>query len=730
MANAAPLPDDPTPPRKPRILVVFADGTGNAFATSRTNIWQLYCALDKTDGTQIARYIPGVGTASNRILRMIDGAIGFGVPANVRKLYRFLCWNWQEGDSIMLFGFSRGAFTVRTLAGMIAHQGLMPRERKGRQVTTAEMRSNARGAWRAYRAASTPWVLPTVTLLRRLRNGAVAVKRGLSGQDPHRALEAEIADTERAPVWPKGETDPAFPTRPDKGVRVDFLGVFDTVEAFGMPVDELRRIISLSLYPLSFSNGVCAPSVLCARHALAVDEERLSFRNVSFEAPKDGNGRPWQDVGQRWFPGVHSDIGGGYPDDHGSVLPLTWMLDEAEKAGLRVGPGLRADLSARRFDLAPIHDSRSGLYAAYRYQPRRIGGDQAVDPLLLTKLHGGADLYGPISLRKGCMIADGGRLPAMREPHREAIDGMVFRYRLLNRSVIAILVFLFFCPWYYPPQADGAQATFFSLGWENWWLGGLRAAGLHAAIPIIVGAVLYLSGWGLKDRIRDTASNGWQGKTDAVPRVAGFWKAGARLPQKILEGGFAVTVLMLALAALCASLGIPDYGVLARAHCVPQDGAELAVGDARSLPFDPGAPCAATGIRMREGQRLSIRLQSDHGFHDADIAVPMGGIASPNLLMRGTEWLRRADAPWLAPVLQIGADGQGKAVTPAACPVPAPATVPAERSCRETAADFCGTFVAEGDGPLYLYANDVTLLPGLFYANNSGRATIAITREE
>lgn len=284
-------------------------------------------ATKKTDRTRIARYILGVGTASNKVLRAIDGAISFGVPANVRKLYRFLCWNWQPGDSIMLFGFSRGAFTVRTLAGMIAHQGLMPRERNGRQVTTAGVRSNASGAWWACRAASSPWVLPTATLLRWLQNGTVAVKRGLSGQEPHRVL-----------------TEPAFPTQPDKGVRVDFLGVFDTVEAFGMPVEELRRIISRALYPLSFSNGICAPSILCARHALAVDEERLSFRNVSFEVPKDGNGqpaRPWQDVGQSWFPGVHSDIGGGYPDDHGSDLLLTWMLDEAEKTNAVVpGRGL------------------------------------------------------------------------------------------------------------------------------------------------------------------------------------------------------------------------------------------------------------------------------------------------------------------------------------------------------------------------------------------------------
>lgn len=588
MAGADAIFDAQAVPRRPRTLVVFADGTGNAFATSKTNIWQLYCALDKSDGTQIARYIPGVGTSPNRVLRMIDGAIGFGVPSNTRKLYRFLCWNWQPGDRIMMFGFSRGAFTVRTLSGLIAHQGLMPRERAGRQVATAEMRRNSRGAWRAYRAASATKALPTVTVMRWLRNGIVAAKRRLCGQDQHDVLEKEIAGTARGPVWPKGETDPAFLARPGRGVHVDFLGVFDTVEAFGMPVEELRRIIGPLIFPLSFSNGICAASVLCARHALAVDEERLSFRNVSFEPPRDSSGTPreraWQDVKQRWFPGVHSDIGGGYPDDRGSVPPLQWMMAEAGKAGLRVDAGVKADLAMRRFDLAPIHDSRSGIAAAYRYQPRRIDPREEADPLLLTKLHGGADLYGPISLREGCNMAGGGLLPAMPAANRQAIDGMVFRYRLLNRAVIAIIVFLFLCPWYYPPAADPGPASILSLGWKNWWIGGAMTAKWHALVPFILGAALYVSGWGLKDAIRDTAAAGWQGRAQPVPRVSGFWRAGARMHPGVLEWAFAATVLTLTGMAILAGLGGPERGMPASTHCVRPDATGPEANAARILP--------------------------------------------------------------------------------------------------------------------------------------------------
>ena len=103
--SAESVPTPPiTPPGRGKKIVIFADGTGNSFATQESNIWRLYCALDKTempketpDELQLARYIPGVGTSSNRLIRAIDGATGIGVPSNVRKLYLFLCWNWQPG---------------------------------------------------------------------------------------------------------------------------------------------------------------------------------------------------------------------------------------------------------------------------------------------------------------------------------------------------------------------------------------------------------------------------------------------------------------------------------------------------------------------------------------------------------------------------------------------------------------------------------------------------------
>src|SRR5450755_3850923 len=130
------------PPRPPRRPMLFADGTGNAFSKQESNVWRLYEALDRTKPDQVAYYIKGVGTAAWAPLAALDGATGIGVPSNVRKLYRFLCWNWRPGDRIYIFGFSRGSFTARTLAALIGSQGLVPAEIDGIPVSHDEMQRN------------------------------------------------------------------------------------------------------------------------------------------------------------------------------------------------------------------------------------------------------------------------------------------------------------------------------------------------------------------------------------------------------------------------------------------------------------------------------------------------------------------------------------------------------------------------------------------------------------
>ncbi|MGY0569917.1 DUF2235 domain-containing protein [Bradyrhizobium sp. RDM12] len=286
--DAAENATDAHPPRK---LVLFADGTGNAFTTQESSVWRLYEALDHTRPDQIAYYIKGVGTAGWAPLAALDGATGIGVPANVRKLYRFLCWNWREGDEIYIFGFSRGAFTARTLAALIASQGLVPAVIDKVAVSHAEMQRNTMAAWREYRKHSVGYrSLPTIWVVRWIRDVLIylydLVFRHRSYASVREAMDGR------------------------KEVKIEFLGLFDTVEAFGVPIEELRVAIDWAIWPISFRNYQLSDKVKHACHALALDDERTTFHPLRIDQAdlaKD------QIVKEVWFAGSHSDIGGGYP---------------------------------------------------------------------------------------------------------------------------------------------------------------------------------------------------------------------------------------------------------------------------------------------------------------------------------------------------------------------------------------------------------------------------------
>jgi uncharacterized protein (DUF2235 family) len=383
-------------------IVLFADGTGNAFTEQESNVWRLYQALDAADPDIEAHYIPGVGTSKIWLVAMLDAATGFGVPANVRKLYRFLCWNWKEGAEVYLFGFSRGSFTIRTLAAMIASQGLMPSQIGAVAVSHAAMNRNVMGAWRAYREHSAPFAWtktsPLVVLTRRLRDFCVWTSRRLTGAPLHSEVLAE--------------RDRAQPER--KEISLAFMGLFDTVEAFGVPFEELRRAVDYALWPISFRNHRLACGVRVARHALSLDDERTTFHPLRMDQsprPKhDPCRQPATDIGEVWFSGVHSDVGGGYPDGGASFAPLLWMAGEARDQGL----DFRADpldaWSQQVSPTAPLHDSRAGLSAYYRYSPRKIGtgvadgGPPVVHISVVERIVSGCDGYAPLVLPRHIKI--------------------------------------------------------------------------------------------------------------------------------------------------------------------------------------------------------------------------------------------------------------------------------------------------------------------------------------
>lgn len=533
-----------------RTLVVFADGTGNAFASRQTNVWRLYGALDKTEIDQVARYIPGVGTSGFRLVRMLDAAFGFGVPSNVRKLYRFLCWNWNPGDRIYLFGFSRGAFTVRTLAGMVGWQGLMPRKIGERPVGTAEMRRNVAAAWRAYRKVTTTTPRspgPTVRLGRSIRDACVWLKRWALGEMQHSEVAARVAGTKRGPFV----TGPGPEDRAADGVRIDFVGLFDTVEAYGLPVEELRRPFGWLVFPLSFANHKCSPCVRMARHALAIDEERLTFAQVGFKRPEAGSG---QSIEERWFAGVHADIGGGYPDDHGSIEPLQWIAEEAADCGgpgrgLRFRPGALDALQAQGFGAAPIHDSRSGFAAVYRYQPRSLPDGACLADRTIDKIRDGVDGYAPVALHEGVRPVNGAPMPAMREGYGGAIKEFVARRRFASRALVVVALALGASRWLVRDAPDHLGIEIPFLGWVKPWLNALWDLGIVGAALVLAAAALWYANGALRDRTRDLAVEGWSGPAPAGAEPPRFprrlaARAPRRLPEALLIGGGVAVALL------------------------------------------------------------------------------------------------------------------------------------------------------------------------------------------
>jgi uncharacterized protein (DUF2235 family) len=407
-------------PRPPRKFVLFADGTGNSFTTQESNVWRLYEALDRTNPDQVAYYIKGVGTSGWRPFAALDGATGIGVPSNVRKLYRFLCWNWQPGDEIYIFGFSRGAFTARTLVGLIASQGLVPPAIDGIPVSHGEMERNVMSAWREYRRDTVPLKksLPTIWIARLIRDVALALYHTVMRHRSYNNVRAAMDKDERENRGQGG-----------KDVAIQFLGLFDTVEAFGVPVEELRTAIDWAIWPISFRNRKLSPKVVRARHALALDDERTTFHPIRIDHPEDKANKKDARVKEVWFAGVHSDVGGGYPDATLSYVPLAWMAEQVEDE-LRFQPGRIDGFRAYQSPIGPIHDSRSGAAVMYRYGPRPIGEDEKTDggpPIVhfgvVERMLHGCDNYAPIMLPASAEVRlpDGAVLPLTKDETRRAM---------------------------------------------------------------------------------------------------------------------------------------------------------------------------------------------------------------------------------------------------------------------------------------------------------------------
>ncbi|WP_428331622.1 DUF2235 domain-containing protein [Mucilaginibacter sp.] len=279
-------------------IITCCDGTWNRpgqkdqGVVTMTNVQKLahlVCSSDPAGTTQLSHYQPGVGTSGNWLQRLAGGVGGAGLDQNIIDAYRFIALNYEEGDLNYLFGFSRGAYTARSLGGFIVNCGILKKEHI------------------------------------------------------HRLGEAFALYRDRDPEsHPNSQAALVFKAKYSHEPAIHFIGVWDTVGDLGIPL-QIFQWLDGKKY--RFHDTQLASIVRYAYHAMAIHEHRKLFNATLWQLSANGKAklRP-QTLEQVWFPGAHSNVGGGYRDTALSDATLEWMIGKAEGAGLAFNKPLPADI--------------------------------------------------------------------------------------------------------------------------------------------------------------------------------------------------------------------------------------------------------------------------------------------------------------------------------------------------------------------------------------------------
>lgn len=315
--------EDMSAPQDPCTHVILLDGTMSSLTHGcETNIgltYRLLLDLHMDAGVRVY-YEPGIQWRGLRHAHEVMA--GIGINRQIKRAFAWLSVGYRPGDRVMLIGYSRGAYGARSLGGLIDRMGLLRPD----AVTDARVEA-------------------LYDLYRHARDS-----------DAAKAMTAEFCLA---------------------NVPVSFLGVFDTVRALGMRYPLVWRFLPL---PHPYHTHTLGAHIEVARHALALDETRVAYRPILWNT---SNATPGQDVAQVWFKGSHGDIGGQL---NGRAVarpranvPLVWMLEEAETAGLRLPPDWRA-----RFPVdadAPSVGNFSGFGKLFWERGRRVVGQDPSEAL-------------------------------------------------------------------------------------------------------------------------------------------------------------------------------------------------------------------------------------------------------------------------------------------------------------------------------------------------------------
>jgi uncharacterized protein (DUF2235 family) len=318
-------------PLEPRQLVILCDGTSNTVdAQGGTNVFKLLSALPKNSTQTKTFYDPGVGSPAyapattwwdqlKQMAERIKGlAFGNGVFENIAQAYEFLIKEYQDGNQIYVFGFSRGAFTARSVVGMVNAFGLLPAHSAHLIPTLMNI----------YFTSKSPDIFT--------QTGRLLLKKMKLNHE-------ENEDTTRGALIKKVRSD--LITLDRRNIQVRFVGVWDTVATIGIPPLDRQIPVNASMKEDIFDAqgkkiGQEAKKFLHVRQALALDEQRVMFQPRQYQEADvqyDPAQPSQQSLVQRWFAGAHSDVGGTYKDNSViSTSAIAWLLKEASLCGLRM----------------------------------------------------------------------------------------------------------------------------------------------------------------------------------------------------------------------------------------------------------------------------------------------------------------------------------------------------------------------------------------------------------
>jgi len=768
-----------------KTIILFSDGTGNSSGKLfKTNVWRMYQAVDlgipnePRTRIQIGRYDDGIGSSTFRPLALIQGIFGWGMQRNLLSLYLFLCRNYAEGDSICLFGFSRGAFTIRVLAELIGKQGVV-RSENGEALNYL-----VKDAYRTYRRKSKPTMHPMRFLfpwLKRVRNVLIGAQRWLLRRTPY-----NLRWNHRAPIA--------------------FVGVWDTVSAYGGPIVEIVRAVDDWIMPISFTSQRLPRRVQTARHALALDDERDSFHPLPWD---ERHGEKEGRLKQVWFAGMHADVGGGYPDDSLAYVSLVWMMDEAKEfAQLRFRPDREKESRDQADGFGRIHDSRAGIGSYYRYQPRRIGayiippepGSESIrdqdqpateglrQPIkvhesVFRRIVSGTDGYAPIAIPEEVEIVSdrshpidhpgslslrardrlyGPEKKRTRAAGQEVIWDYVWWRRIVYFLIVLSSLALATMPVWTGVEAGNVSAGVFDLfriplrwvrtvapRYFDWWLVAFSLRpGISVGLIGWVATLFVVSRW-LEGQIRAKSRALWaEALGSRVPPTApsaGLFARALRAVSDILEAAvrhlrthpaYQAVIGRFRWTVLPALFGVIMLGLLVLCAVTLMTQTRLSLGERNGL-FCPGLwrtpaahgsfrfhadrACNLAPVRVTQRQTYDVIVfVPDAGaWRDGRAAATPEGIPAGHLMPLGTDivfvGMRRAlDANWMQMLVYIAPARRNQGRAVTEPLVLAPGDAPGV---------YRGSFTAKRTGPLAMAVNEAVPPPGFradFFYN--GRA--------